>query len=266
MAQVPSDAGKSTKANQSGEKLLRIIEYMAYHKEPVRVLDLSKALGINSSTALRFLLTLKNTGYVDQDPVSSRYFLTFKLCFLADHVSSSLDLRTLARPFLKQASVAFGESVCLAVERDLMVSYIDVVEGPDSMVRSMQRIGNIAPMHCTGIGKLFLMEAGKLDQLIETKGLVRFTEHTLTSRQALSQELARVREQGYAYDNEECEIGARCVAFPIRDYTGKVIAGFSVTGPASRLTDAFITPRLPFLKGISDSISEKLGFDGEENR
>lgn len=254
---------KTTQPNQSGEKLLKIMEYLADQGQPSRVLDIANALHMNTSTALRFLLTLKSCGYVEQDPETSRYYLTFKICNLAGKVSASADIRNLARPYLVKLSRIFGESCCLAIESDLSVTYIDVVEGPDSMIRSMQRIGNVAPMHCTGIGKLLLLNAGpdKLDRLVASKGLTRFTKHTLTSREQLMEELSSVRQRGYAYDDEECEIGARCIAFPIRDYTGQVIAGFSVTGLAARLTDAVIEARMEELKKASGELSQKMGYE-----
>lgn len=253
---------KATQPNQSGEKLLKIMEYLAERGEPVRGLDIARDLKINASTALRFLLTLENCGYAAQDPETSKYYLTFKICNIASKVSASADVRNLARPFLLRLSRSFGESSCLAVESDLCVTYIDVVEGPDSMIRSMQRIGNVAPMHCTGIGKLLLLNASeeKIDQLIAVKGLTRYTEHTLTSKEELLEELKQVRLQGYAYDNEECEIGARCIAFPIRDYTGSVVAGFSVTGPAARLSDSLIGEKMEELRQASAEISKKLGY------
>lgn len=258
-----SGTEKTTQPNQSGEKLLKIMEYLADQGQPSRVLDIANALHMNTSTALRFLLTLRSSGYAAQDPETSRYYLTFKICSLAGKVSASADIRNLARPYLMKLSRLFGESSCLAIESDLSVTYIDVVEGPDSMIRSMQRIGNVAPMHCTGIGKLLLLNAGpdKLDQLIAVKGMTKYTKHTLTSKEQLTAELDRVRQRGYAYDDEECEIGARCIAFPIRDYTGQVVAGFSVTGPASRLTDEAIGKRMEELKKASMELSQKMGYE-----
>lgn len=252
---------KESQYNQSVYKVLRIMELLAEEREPMRLLDISKSLKINSSTALRFLATLEKYGYVTQEKDTSKYYLTFKICTLANKVSSGIDIRDTVRPYLKQLSKVFGESTCLGVEQDMKIVYIDVVEGPDQMLRSMQRIGNIAPMHCTGIGKLFLLNYSDLevDKFIEIIGLKRFTENTLTSKEQLLDELAKIRECGYAYDNEECEIGARCVAFPIYDYTNKVVAGMSITGPSSRLTDSFINSRLQYLDKAATEISQKMG-------
>lgn len=256
-----------TKANQSTEKMLVILEYLARQREPVRLLDISKDLGVNVSTVLRFVTALVNKGYAVQDEETSRYYLTYKICALANRVSVKMDIRTIAKPYMEELSRIFGESVCLAVEDNQMVVYIEVVEGSGQILRITQRIGNVAPMHCTGIGKLLLMNytEAELDQLIQVKGLARFTDHTLTSKWQLREEIEVIRQRGYAYDDEECELGARCVAAPVYDTSGKVIAGISITGPANRLTDSFIKPRIPSLLNIVDTISRKMGYKAFES-
>lgn len=253
---------KGAKANMSAEKMLTIIEYLAAQKEPVRLLDMSKALGINVSTVSRFTTTLVNCGYAAQEEETARYYLTYKICAVANMVSAHTDIRDIARPYMRQLTEIFNESACLAVEQNMKVVYIEVMEGPGQMVRSMQRIGNVAPMHCTGIGKLLLLNytEGELDRLIELEGLIRFTEYTLTSKVQLVEELRTIREQGYAFDNEECEVGARCVAFPVYDSQGKVIAGISVTGPTNRLTDEFINARIHYFRDIAREVSLKMGY------
>lgn len=253
---------RGAKANLSAEKMLTIIEYLAAQKEPARLLDMSKALGINVSTVSRFVTTLVNCGYAAQEEETARYYLTFKICAVANMVSAHTDIRNIARPYMRELTDMFNESACLAVEENMKVVYIEVMEGPGQMLRSMQRIGNVAPMHCTGIGKLLLLNYsdGELDRLIEVEGLTRYTEYTLTSKVQLVNELKRIREKGYAFDNEECEVGARCVAFPIYGAQGKIIAGISVTGPTNRLTDEFINSRLSYFDEIARDISYKMGY------
>jgi DNA-binding IclR family transcriptional regulator len=257
------DTKKTTKPNQSGEKLLKIMEFIADQGTPVRVLDIAKGMNTSSSTILRFLRTLEDCGYVGQDPATLRYYLTFKICGISNKVISSTDIRDICHPFLRDLARMMGESVCLATENNLSVAYIDVVEGRHSIIRNMQRIGSAAPMHCTGIGKILLMEAQeeKLNRLINERGLERFTKNTITTREDLIQELAQVRARGWAYDNEECEIGARCIAFPIRNFSGKIVAGFSVTGLTARMSDSFLNTRLEMLQQTADAISRELGYE-----
>lgn len=253
---------KPRQSNQSSEKVLSIIELLADRGEPMRLMDIAMALGYNASTVLRYLASLTQAGYVEQEPDTQRYYLTFKICAIANQVSSSVSVREIAHPLMKELSAVFNESVCLAVEQQMMVVYIDVAEGPDQMLRTMQRIGNIAPMHCTGIGKLFLTQYTdeELDHFIAIKGMPPFTDRTITGKMQLLDELKKVGQCGYAMDDEECEIGARCLAYPIRDYAGKLIAGISVTGPSSRLTDAYVKGRMAYLEKTADEISKRLGY------
>ncbi|WP_229717087.1 IclR family transcriptional regulator [Paenibacillus aceti] len=247
----------------SSEKLLSILELLAEIGEPIRLLDISKELGINNSTTLRFLNTMMKCGYVAQDPETLKYYLTYKICNIANKVSSKTNIRSIAADYLKEITKIFGESVCLSLEQDMKVVYIDVVEGPDQMIRSMQRIGNVAPLYCTAVGKVFLTQYSEkqLDHYVEICGLSRITPKTLTSKQQLLDELELVKKNGYAIDEEECEIGARCVASPIYDYSGKIIAGVSVTGPVTRFTQSFIADRVEYLLKATHDISIKLGYD-----
>ena len=254
---------KATKANQSTEKALAIIEYLAEVRDPARLQDISKDLGINTSTALRFINTLENSGYVLQDSETLRYFLTMKICTIANKVMSTRTLRDISVPFLKQITRIFGEMSCLAEEHDMTVIYTNVHDGPDKMLRTMSRIGKIAPMHCTGVGKCLMLNYSDAEilKLAEVKGLPVFTKNTISTVEKLREELAEVRSKGYAYDNEECEIGARCVAVPVRDADGKVVASLSVTGPVVRMTDKKIDENICLLFEAADNFSKILGYE-----
>lgn len=249
-------------SNQSAEKALKILEYLAQQSEPVRLMDIAKNLGMNTSTTLRFLNTLIALEYAAQEEDTSKYYLTYKLVALGHQVNSNKPLQRIISPYLKKLSETINESVCLAIEHNHQVIYIDVVEGPRQIVKAMQRIGNIAPLHCTGIGKLFLTEYSttELDELIKEQGLQKFTEHTLTTKKELITEIEEVKKRGYAFDNEECEIGAKCIAFPIYDYQKKIIAGISVTGPAIRITDQFAEQWIPYIRQLSEEISRQFGW------
>ncbi|MDE6893703.1 MAG: IclR family transcriptional regulator, partial [Lachnospiraceae bacterium] len=214
-----------------------------------------------TSTTLRFLTTLAATGYVGQEKDTSRYYLTYKIVALGHKVNENKQLPRIISPYLKKISETLQESVCLAIEQNYQVVYIDVCEGPGQIVKAMQHIGNIAPLHCTGIGKLFLLNYSEpeLDNIIREHGLGKYTRYTLTTKDALCSELEETRRRGYAIDNEECEIGARCIAFPIYDYSEKIIAGISVTGPSVRITDAFADQWSPYLQQMTRQISSRFG-------
>lgn len=253
---------QKTRGNQSGEKLLTILEYMVEQEEPVRLLDISKDLQLNSSTALRFLTTLVNAGYVEQNTETLKYYPTYKICALSNRMSMHLDIRTIARSYMLQLNKIFGESVCMAIEDNMKSVYIEVIREKNQSLMTVQSVGNTAPLHCTGIGKLFFMNYSEfeIERYIQVEGLTRFTDNTITSKWQLENEIAKIRERGYSYDEEEREIGARCLAFPVYDYSNKVVAGISVTGPTARLTDELINPRLEDFRRITMEISKKMGY------
>lgn len=261
----PPSKTSAAQANQSSEKLLTMIEVMSEQPEPLRLQDISRLCNINSSTALRFLATLQRRNYAAQTIDTGRYYLTFKICSIAQNVNLFFDMRSVALPYLRNAAHIFSESCNLAVDNDMTVMYIEVVPGPNKTLMSTQRIGNVAPLHCTGVGKLFLTEysAAELERMIAIKKLEKYTENTITDPRKLKEELERIREVGYAFDNQECEAGARCIAAPVRDYTGKIKAGISVSGPAVRMTDEHVFANLPFLLETAEQISLRMGLNRE---
>ncbi len=149
---------KLSKLNQSVEKVLQIIEIMAHERQPMRLQDVAAGCGMPASTVLRMLNTLLVYGYVNQDPHSLRYSLSLKFAQIGSRVCEQVSLRDIAHPLLAELSRECREASCLAIEEDMEVVYTDVVDGPDSMLKIMQRIGKRAPMHSTGIGKLLLLE------------------------------------------------------------------------------------------------------------
>lgn len=256
---------KSTpNSNQSTEKAMALLELLAQSRTPMRLRDISDALGLNPSTALRFLTALQQCGYVSQEETSQRYQLTYKLCYLANQLTSHVELPTVTHPYLVSLAEQLHEAVCISVEREMTMVYIDVAAGPNQTLMSLQRIGNTSPMHCTGNGKLRLLTYSEedLDRLIRVKGLFRMTPNTITTKERLLRELEQIRREDVAYDNEECEQGVRCMACPIRDYTGTIVAGISVTGPASRMTDEAVHRFLGRLRQTAAAISATLGYQG----
>ncbi len=252
---------KSAKRNQSVEKMLTIVETMAGARGPMRLQDIAAAAELPASTALRFLVTLMGRGYVTQDRETLRYCLTLRLCHLADLVKGQVSIREAARPHLVSLAARCGESTCLAIEQDRTVVYVDVVEGPDSMLRTLQRIGRRAPLHSTGVGKVLLADwtPEAVGRLVAEAGLEALTPRTLTRLDGLLAELDRVRRTGFAVDNEECEQGVRCVAAPVRDFTERVVASVSVTGPSTRMSEAKIEAIRPVLAEAALEISRRLG-------
>lgn len=257
-----SRSASTTKRNQSIVKALHIIEAMAEAPGPLRLQEIGDALDLPASTVLRFLKTLMDKGYVGQNPETLQYFLTFKFCRIADQVKRQLKIRDLVRPHIVRLSQELGESTSLAVEQDMLVVYIDVVDGPDHMLQSLQRIGKIAPMNATGVGKALLIDKSRqeIDDLVSSRGLPRLTGKTILSKTKLRKELQSICSCGYAIDDEECEVGVRCVAAPLRDHTGKVIAAISTSMPTGRMPKERTKPIGQKLSELADHISRELGY------
>lgn len=253
---------KLAKNNQSVEKVLQIIETMAQHREPLRLQDIALKVDMPASTTLRFINTLMKRGYAHQDPITLRYSLTLKFMYIGSLVSSQVSIRDVAHPYLIELSRKCNESVCLGIEQDMEVVYIDVIDGPDGMLKITQRIGKLAPIYSTGIGKLLLLnyDTKKLDQMIAITGLKALTPNTITSKNELLKELDNIKVQGYALDDEECELGARCISAGIKDYTGKYVAGISVSGPITRMTMENIKIIKNVVIDFADKISEHLAY------
>jgi DNA-binding IclR family transcriptional regulator len=261
-----SRTAKGPQFNFSTDKVLAILEYLANAGEPVRLQTLSADLNLNGSTASRFLKSLEKNGYVSQEEGTRRYWLTMKICTLSHRLLSSNNIVFYAKPFLKRLSDIFREVTCLSVEQDMTVIYVATYDGPDHMLKSFNFIGKRAPMHCTGSGKLLLTNYGgdRLAEYVRAKGNIKPTENSISTLGELRGELEKISAQNYSIDNEECEMGMRCIAIPVRDYTGSIIAGVSVTGPAVRMTFEKINGNLPELFAVSTQLSALLGYEGNE--
>lgn len=254
---------KLTKTNQSVEKALQIIEVMASARDAQRLADIAQRVQMPASTTLRMLNTLVQQGYAYQDPDTLRYRLTLRFAQIGSQINAQFSIRDIVHPYLQKLSHTLDESACLAIEEDMEVIYLDVVDGPDGMLKITQRIGKRAPMHSTGVGKLMLTQYSKeqLQTLASTKGFARLTPHTATSLPMLEAELAATRQRGYALDDEECELGARCVATPILDFQGKIVAAISISGPISRMTLQRTEEIAPLLLETSREISALLAYE-----
>ena len=242
---------------KSLDRALKIIETIAYNKTPIRIQDIVKKTKIPESTIFRILNTLIKNKYVIQEPNTKKYFLTFKITYLGNLISSSLNIRDIAKPYLLKLSEKSKESASLVIEQDSQAVYIDFVEGPDKLLKTLSHIGRSAPLHCTAVGKCLLLNysAEMLQRYIERKGLIKLAKNTITKKEDLIQEIRKVKMQGYAVDSEECEEGVMCVAAPIYDFMGKVIASVSVTGPSTRLTNEYIKKVKDYVIEAAKSIS-----------
>jgi DNA-binding IclR family transcriptional regulator len=265
-AKTAKQPSEGIKKNQSLRKALQILEGMTRINAPARLQDIAASLKMPQSTLLRFLNTFIDFGYVGQDPDTSCYYLTLKLVELGSRASGSYPFQASLSKYVKQAAAAFSESASLCVEQNMQMVYIATEEGPGRMLQTLHRIGHIAPMHATGVGKLHLLNYSdaRLEELEQKFGFPKYTDHTITSLAELKKELAKVREAGFAMDNEECEDGVRCIAVPIKNFHGLVVAGISISAPVTRMDKQKIEEASRFLKEISVKASRELGWEAEK--
>lgn len=247
------------KGVQSLNRALDILEALALAPEGITLTELSQKVGLHKSTVHRLLSTLAARHYVEFNSTGCR--LGLRVADLGSRLLNSMELRTESAPLLRRLSHGLQRVVHLAVVDEGEVVYLDKVEPVDS-IRLYSSIGRRAPFHCTGLGKV--LAAFHPEEAVESwatrHGLPKKTANTLTTLAELKAELARIRQQGYAFDEIEHEENVRCVAAPVRDYRGIVIAGVSVTGRADEFTRQRAETAAEEVIAIAREISRRMGF------
>ncbi len=244
------------------EKTLAILDLIGGVTGGLTLAQLSDRLGISKPTAFRIVTVLEHADYLQRAPGSQGYQLGLKLHRLGSLVDAGAALRNLARPFLEELVDRCDDTVHLVVLDRGEALYLDKIEGKRS-VRVVSRVGMRLPAHCSGVGKVLLAHADddEVDAIVRERGLQRFTPNTITDRQALEAELLRIRACGYAIDNEEIELGLKCVAAPVSDEAGRVVAAISVSGPKFRFDDRleqFVSLVLRTSERISTALRNQL--------
>lgn len=217
------------------ERAFAILEALAEARE-MGLSELARALRLGKSSVYRLLNTLVSTGYVEKRPDSGRYRLTYRLSLLAGAASERSGLADAAAPVLRRLAAETAESANLGVLEGGVVVNLLRVEGPQPLRLHLALPGGVPP-HATGLGKVLLAALGpaELRARLGSAPLARLTPRTIRDRRTLRAELERVGRLGYAVDDEECSLGLRCVAAPVRDRSGEVIAAVSIAAPAHRL-------------------------------
>ncbi len=241
------------------ERMARLLDALANAPSPASLKHLAQSAALHPSTAHRILSAMVNDRIVERAEHGS-YRLGMRLIELGNLAKSRISVRELALPFMRELHAAIGEAVNLSVRRDDEIVYIERTSSGRSMMRVVNVIGGRAPLHITAVGKLFLLEAGAagVRDYAERTGLPGHTRNSLTSLGALEKDLDKVRRQGYAVDNEEAELGVRCIGAGIRDDDGILIAGLSVSAPAERMKAGW--PHL--VRETAEKISRSVGYCG----
>ena len=252
------DASTSGVAIQVLDRAMRLLDALAAQSEAVSLKELSARTGLHASTAHRILNDLVIGRYVERVD-NGVYQLGMRLLELGSLVKGRLNVHEAALPGMRALHKLTGQTVNLSIQQGDEIVYIDRAWSERSGMQVVRAIGGRAPLHLTSTGKLFLStaDARAIRAYAMRTGLAGHTRNSLTDLEKLERDLSLVRRLGYARDNEELELGVKCIAAGIYDDTGKLVAGLSISAPAGRLHDEWIK----HLVGTAAEISGALGHE-----
>ncbi|HBO23891.1 MULTISPECIES: DNA-binding transcriptional regulator KdgR [unclassified Providencia] len=241
-------------------KVFSILSALGEQKE-IGVSELSQRLLMSKATTFRFLQTMKQLGYVTQEGEADKYSLTLKLFELGAKSLEYVDLIEIADKEMRAISLETHEAVHLGALDENAIIYIHKIDSNYNL-RMYSRVGRRNPLYCTAIGKILLAWKSEdaIRHALKDESFVKKTQTTLLSIDQLLAELASVRELHYAQDREEQELGLRCIAVPVYDRLGHVIAGLSISFPTIRFDELQIDHYVTLLKTAGRNVSEKMGF------
>jgi len=239
---------------------IRLTKAFSESEYEMGISALASRLGLAKSTVHRLATTLVEYDILEQNRETGKYRLGLALFELGTLVRRKMDTASESRAQMYSLAETTGETVQLAVFDHMSVLYIRILESRQA-VRMSTIAGSRAPAHCTSVGKVLLAhQPAEVVKQVTEQGLKRFTANTITDPAVLAEELTAIRAKGYAIDDEEIEVGLRCVAAPIRNHTGRVIAAISVAAPVQRMTKKNVQTTAPTVVAAADAISRRLGY------
>ncbi len=224
---------------QSVERTFLLLEILCENGE-TSVTELSVLSGLHKTTVCRLLSTLCNLGYVKQNEKTGHYGLSLKFLKMSSGILNTFDIRSHARPFFKRLSKQSHETVHLVCRDGDSIVYIDKFESSDNSVRMVSRIGFSLPMIHTAVGKAIMatLDDADIEKIWNRSPHEQKTPHTIMSFEKFMDEISEIRQKGFAVDNEENELGVRCVAAALPDIDSVCRHAFSVSAPVTRMTDS----------------------------
>jgi IclR family KDG regulon transcriptional repressor len=241
-------------------KVLRIFDALQRSPAGLRLKQISEQTRLNKSTAYRFLSHLEREGYLVREE-HGVYMLGMRLFELASASNHESTLRRVATPVLREVLRATGETVNLGVLHGLSVVYLEVLESAHEF-RMVSRVGAHQPIYSTALGKALaaFLPTETSEKALEVVEFQPFTPHTITNFAQFKEELARIRERGFAVDNEELVLGVRCISAPVLNSAGEAVAAISVAGPTSRISEGKIPVFSAAVRDAAHAISVRIGF------
>jgi DNA-binding IclR family transcriptional regulator len=246
---------------QSINRALDILEVLATQKDGLGITAIAGRTDLSKSTTHRIANTLVERGYVEHDTASGGYRLGLKYIEIASYYINSLELQTEARPYLWELTSQLGLTAHLGIldaHEVVYVEKLDVFPG----IRLFSQIGYRVPAYCSSLGKCLLsgLSSDELEAVMANCPYERFTERTIVTLKELKKELRQVRAQGWALDDEEHDVGHRCIGAPIFDYRGDVVAAVSASGPVARLNQDRLYLVVEKVRSSAMKISQRMGY------
>lgn len=254
------DDEKSKNPIQVADRIFLVMEMLAQNG-PMGLMELSNALKLHKSTVHRLLNSLIYMGYVRQDEENNRYSLTFKIVRLAGQMLDKIDILSLVHPYLKKLRTLTGETVHFVQMDGTHAVYIAKEESQSNSIRMVSRVGSRIPLYRSGVGKamLAMMDEEQVRQIWLNSSIEPVTKNTIVTLDHLLQVLETIRQNGYALDDEENEVGVRCIAAAIPDYRGAAAYAFSISAPVSRMTDERIRELAGYVLETQRELAAALG-------
>lgn len=248
------------KGVQSVDRVLDMIEVLAEEQKGLGVTELANRVGLHKSTAHRLLATLARRNYIEKTEAGT-YKIGLKLIEAVSCYINSLELQTEARPYIVQITSHLGLTSHLGVLDGDQVVYIEKMDVV-STVKMYSQIGLRMHAYCSSLGKCLLSNYSKeeLEGRMKNCSFIKFTPNTISNMEELHEEMAKVRRQGWAMDDQEFEIGHRCIGAPIYDYRGDIIASISASGDVRVLTDDRIEDTASYVKQVALELSRSMGY------
>lgn len=240
-------------------KAVKLLLELSKFKVDAELSELARRTGINKSTASRILAALEKWKLVRQNPSTHRFSLGHVLIHLGNLASNQLQLPELFHFRLEKLAELTGETSSLVILDGDKAVYIDQVPSK-SMIRSFPGVGSSVFLHCTAVGKILLsgMPREKAERIIERSPLPALTYKTIVDPQALLKQIEEIKLKDYAIDDEETELGGRCIASPVRNSRGETIAAVGISGPSSRITPERIPELAKIVIEVAREISSEL--------
>ena len=251
---------------KSLDRAMEVFEFLS-EAQGKSLAMISSEMGQSAATVYRILVTLEGRGLVEFDPNEQLWYIGAQAFVIGARFLRRTSLVDRARPILRKLMEETGETANLGIEREGAVLFISQVE-THATIRAFFPPGTLSPMHASGIGKALLaqMDEDRLDRILAAQRFERFTKYTLTDLGHLRENLIEVREVGYSVDDEEKNLGMRCIAAPVFDVSDEAVAGISVSGPISRVGEGDVSHLSRAVKDAAQALSLAIGGKGTSTK